>query len=102
MDYLKGTYKKALDYQVKEGIVVSWHIFTVNNRREGEPDLILTVETRDYQKKRRAASDPERRSRNSLATDSHKADTASGERKKMRTLARQLAAPGAGIQVGFE
>ena len=86
MDYLKGTYKKALDYQVKEGIVVSWHIFAVNNRREGEPDLILTVETKDYMKNAEQLA-IQKKVQEFLATDSHKADSASGERKKMRTLA---------------
>ena len=86
MDYLKGAYKKAMDYQVKEGMIVSWHIFAVNNRREGEPDLMLTVETRDYMKNADQLA-MQKKVQEFLAMDTHKMDAGSGERKKMRTLA---------------
>jgi hypothetical protein len=65
--------------------VVSYHVFQVNNPRNGEPDLILAVESKDYlsnaeqlalQKKYEAF----------MAMDQRKMDTASGERKVMRKL----------------
>jgi hypothetical protein len=84
MDYLSGNYRKSMEVAKQIGRVVSYHIFSVNNPRRDEPDLILAVEYKDYtpvaeqlriQKKMQAA----------LATDAHKADAASGERSKMRT-----------------
>ena len=48
VDYLAGNWRKINEFGKKEGMVVSYHVFTVNNRREGEPDLILAVEYKDY------------------------------------------------------
>ena len=86
MDYLAGNWKKIQEFGKKEGYVVSYHVFQVNNSRAGEPDLILAVEYKDYignaeqlanQKKLEAM----------LASDVRKMDTASGERKVLRKLA---------------
>ncbi|MES2126286.1 MAG: hypothetical protein V4463_03365 [Pseudomonadota bacterium] len=85
LDFLASNYKKTMEFGKREGNIVSYHVFSVNNARHGEPDLILAVESKDYlsnadqlafQKKTEAF----------LATDTHKADTASGERKVMRKL----------------
>lgn len=67
------------------GHVVSYHVFQVNNPRNGEPDLILAIESKDYltnaeqlalQKKYEAF----------MAMDQRKMQTAGGERKVMRKL----------------
>jgi hypothetical protein len=85
LDYLAGNWRKINEMQKKEGMLVSYHIFAVNNSRNGEPDLVLALEFKDYvptaqqlemQKKVNAL----------LASDTHKEDTASGERKSMRKL----------------
>lgn len=85
VDYLAGNWRKINELGKKEGMVVSYHVFTVNNKRDGEPDLILGVEYRDYfsnaqqlafQKKVEAL----------LASDAHKLDAAGGERKVMRKV----------------
>ena len=85
MDYLGGTYKRSMEFQKREGNVVSWHVYAVNNRREGEPDIILTVEQRDYQTNAEQLA-LQKKTNEFLATDQHKADTGFGERKKMRTV----------------
>ena len=86
MDFLAKTWKKSNEFGKKEGNVVSYHVFAVNNPRDGEPDLILAIESKDYlttaqqlevQKKYEAF----------MAQDAHKADASSGERKSMRKLA---------------
>jgi hypothetical protein len=86
MDFLANTWKKSNEFGMKEGNVVSYHVFQVNNPRSGEPDLILAIETKDYmsnadqlllQKKYEAF----------MAMDQRKMDTSSGERKVMRKLA---------------
>jgi len=85
MDWLAGNWRKVNEFQKKEGVLVSYHIFAVNNPRNGEPDLVLALEFKDYiptvqqlemQKKVEAM----------LASDAHKEDAASGERKSLRKL----------------
>ena len=83
MDFLDKEYKKSNEFGIKEGNIVSYHVFSVNNPRNGEPDLILAVESKDYftnaqqlemQKKYEAF----------MASDTHKLTAESGERKVMR------------------
>jgi hypothetical protein len=85
MDFLATTWKKSNEFGKKEGNVVSYHVFQVNNPRNGEPDLILAIESKDYltnaeqlalQKKFEAF----------MAMDQRKMQTAGGERKVMRKL----------------
>lgn len=89
MDFLATTWKKSYEFGKKDGNVVSYHVFQVNNPRKGDPDLILAIETKDYlanaeqlalQKKFEAF----------MATDARKSDTASGERKTMRKVAGSM------------
>lgn len=89
MDFLATTWKKSNEFGKREGNVVSYHVFQVNNARNGEPDLILAVEYKDYlsnaeqlaiQKKYEAF----------MAMDQRKMDAAGGERKVMRTLAGSM------------
>ena len=86
VDWLSGDWRKIQEFQKKEGVVVSYHILAVNNPRNGEPDLVLAIEYKDYvpiaqrlelQKKIEAM----------LRSDPHKEDAASGERKSLRKLA---------------
>lgn len=85
MDYLAANWRKVNELGKKEGMVVSYHVFSVNDSRNGEPDLILAVEYKDYytnaqrmafQKKVEAL----------MQEDAHKMDAASGARKVMRKL----------------
>jgi hypothetical protein len=85
MDYLNGTYKQSMEFQKKEGYIVSWHVYTVNNRRDGEPDVILAVEQKDYLTNAQALA-IQKKVNEFLATDTRKADAGFGERKKMRTV----------------
>jgi hypothetical protein len=85
MDFLATTWKKSNEFGKKEGNIVSYHVFQVNNPRNGEPDLILAIESKDYltnaeqlalQKKYEAF----------MAMDQRKMQAAGGERKVMRKL----------------
>ena len=85
MDFLAKTWKKEGEFGIKEGYLVSYHVFQVNDARSGEPDLILATEARDYlttaqqlaiQKKFEAY----------MAQDTRKMEEGSGERKAMRKL----------------
>ena len=83
MDYLAGTWKKIQELGKAEGVVVEYHVLTVNNRREGEPDMYLVVEYRDYLTKAQQES-MQKKVNALLAQDERKAEAAGAARGKMR------------------
>ena len=85
MDYLSKTWKKGQDFGVKEGDIVSYHVFQINNARAGEPDLILAVETKDYLTNAQQLV-VQKKFEKFMAQDTHKLDAGMGERKVMRKL----------------
>ncbi len=85
MDYLAANWKKINEIGKAEGVVVSYHVLSTNNARHGEPNLILLIEYKDYQTT--AQQEAMSKKVNAiLAQDDRKADTASGDRSKMREL----------------
>jgi hypothetical protein len=86
LDYLAGDWKKLNEFGKKEGYVVSYHVFSVNNPRSGEPDLILAVEYKDYYSNAEQLVQ-QKRLEAFLASDARKMENQSGERKAMRKLA---------------
>ncbi len=89
IDFLSKTWKKGNEWGKKEGNVVSYHVFAVNNPREGEPDLILAIESRDYLSNAQQL-ELQKKFEAFMAADARKMDTASGERKVMRKLAGSM------------
>ncbi len=85
MDYLSTNWKKVQELGKKEGVVVSYHVLSVNSQRHGEPDLILAVEVKDYQNNAQQQAF-QKKIEAALAADARKQDTASGERGAMRKL----------------
>jgi hypothetical protein len=85
LDFLAGNWKKVNEFGKKEGYIVSYHVFQVNNARNGEPDLILAVEYKDYYTNAQQLA--QQKSLNAfLASDERKMESQSGERKTMRKL----------------
>jgi hypothetical protein len=85
MDYLATTWKKNQELAKAEGIVLDYHVLSVNNARQGEPDLILIIEYKDYQ----TTAQQEAFSKKIdalMAADSRKQDVAAGKREAMREL----------------
>jgi len=89
MDFLSKTWKKGNEWSKKEGNVVSYHVFAVNNPRDGEPDLILAIESKDYLSNAQQL-ELQKKFEAFMAADTRKMDTASGERKVMRKLAGSM------------
>ena len=89
MDFLAKTWKKSNEFGKKEGNIVSYHVFAVNNPREGEPDLILAIESKDYLTTAQQLEN-QKKYEAFMAMDQHKMDAASGERKVMRKLAGSM------------
>jgi hypothetical protein len=85
LDYLAGDWKKINEFGKKEGYVVSYHVFSVNNARNGEPDLILAVEYKDYYTNAQQLAQ-QKSLEAFLASDARKMESQSGERKAMRKL----------------
>lgn len=85
MDYLATTWKKNQEMAKAEGILLEYHVLATNNARQGEPDLILIVEYKDYQTTAQQEAFSKKVNA-ALAQDRRKADAAGGERTKMREL----------------
>jgi hypothetical protein len=83
MDWLKNNWKPNMEFLKAEGWVLNYHVLTVNNRREGEPHLILVQEWRDYPSTaQREALDDKWLARQ--RSDNRQAATQNGERQVMR------------------
>jgi hypothetical protein len=85
MDFLSTNWKKVQELAKKEGIVVSYHVLSVNAPRANEPDLILAVESRDYRTKAQGEAF-QKKVEALLAADARKQTADSGQRGTMRKL----------------
>jgi DNA relaxase NicK len=85
LDWLNNDWKKRMEFMKREGVLLSYHVLQVNNARAGEPDLILVQEYRDYQTTAQQLA-MDKKMDAMMAADARKNDTASGERKSMRSL----------------
>ena len=85
MDFLAKTWKKTNEFGVKEGYIVSYHVFQVNNPRSNEPDLILAIEGKDYYSNAQLL-DQQKKFEAYMAKDARKMTAESGDRKSMRKL----------------
>ena len=85
LDYLASNWKKVQELGKKEGVIVSYHVLSVNAPRKDEPDLILAVELKDYRSNAEQQAF-QKKIEALLAADAHKQDTAAGERGVMRKL----------------
>ena len=85
MDFLGKTWRKSGEFGIKEGYIVSYHVFQVNNPRSNEPDLILAIEGKDYYSNAQLL-DQQKKFEAYMAADARKMTAESGERKVMRKL----------------
>lgn len=83
LDYLATTWKKIQELGKADGIVVEYHVLAVNNARQGEPDLMLVIEYKDYQTT--AQQEAFQKKVNALLSqDNRQASAAGAARMKMR------------------
>lgn len=85
IDYLGQQWKQIQELGKKEGIVLSYHVLSVNAQRTGEPDLILAVELKDYRTKAQGEAF-QKKVEALIAADARKQTTDSGQRGNMRKL----------------
>ena len=86
IDFLAGDWKKINELGKREGYVVSYHVFSVNNARAGEPDLILAVESKDYFSNAQQLAQ-QKKIEALLAADQRKMEAQSLDRNPMRKFA---------------
>ncbi|MFM5885529.1 MAG: hypothetical protein ACKOQ3_09440 [Novosphingobium sp.] len=83
LDYLATTWKKIQEAGKAEGMVVEYHVLSLDNSRANEPDLVLVVEYKDYLTT--AQQEAMQKKVNALlAQDNRGAATAAAGRTKMR------------------
>ncbi len=85
MDWLNKTWMDNQAFAKSQGWILQYHILNNIDARDGEPDLILISSFADYP----SVAEVDRRSaiiNKRMSLDDHSADTASGERTKMRRL----------------
>ena len=85
LDFLGASWKKVQELGKKEGIVLSYHVLSVNAQRNGEPDLILAIEFKDYRNKAQNEAF-QKKVEAMLAADARQQTIASGQRGTMRKL----------------
>ena len=85
IDYLATDWKKLNEFGKREGYIVSYHVLSVSNARNGEPDLILAIEYKDYFSNAEQMAQ-QKKVEAFMAADSRKMEGQSGERKSMRKL----------------
>lgn len=85
MDWLDGQWKKIQEFAKAQGMVVSYHVLAVNDPRAGEPDLLLAIEYKDYYPTAQREA-MQKKIEAMLASDTHKMDSAAGERKQLRKV----------------
>jgi hypothetical protein len=83
MDWLATNWKRNQEALKADGVVVSYHVLSTNNRRADEPDLLLVIQYKDYQTT--AQLEATRKRVNALmGQDNRSGATAAGKREAMR------------------
>jgi hypothetical protein len=83
LDFLDKEFKRGNDYGIRQGYILSYHVLQVNNPRNGEPDLVLAVEAKDYLSNAQQL-EIQKKYEEFMAKDNRKMENESGERKAMR------------------
>lgn len=85
LDYLATEWKKQQEWGKAEGIILSYHVMRTNHARNGEPDLILLIEYKDYAKvaEQEAIS---KKYQAATGMDARKGAAGNLEREKIRSL----------------
>lgn len=84
LDYLATQWKKEMEWGKSQGYIVSYRILRTNHARNGEPDIVLLIEYKDY------ASVAERAEANqkfnaAMGSTGRSRAPANAEREKIRT-----------------
>ena len=84
LDYLASDWKKEMEWGKKEGYILSYRIMRTNHARNGEPDIVLLIEYKDYSSvaEREAAG---KKFNAAMGTTGRQRAPGNAEREKIRT-----------------
>lgn len=83
MDHLAGAWKDAYEFGKKEGYVVDYHVLASTHPRQGEADLVLVVEFKDFTSTAQREAFWKKMQKE-MSTNERKSDTEYGDREVMR------------------
>jgi hypothetical protein len=83
MDYLATTWKRVQELGKRDGMILSYRVLEYQNARQGEPDLLLLVEYKDFLTTAQQVA-MQNRVEALLSQNARTAATASGQRAAMR------------------
>jgi len=84
LDYLATEWKKEMEWGKTEGYILSYRVMRTNHARQGEPDLVLLIEYKDYSSiAERAAAG--KKFNAAMGTTGRQRAPANAEREKIRT-----------------
>jgi opacity protein-like surface antigen len=84
LDYLASDWKKEMEWGKSQGYILSYRVLRTNHARNGEPDVVLLVEYKDYTAtaERQAVG---QRFNAAMGTNARQRAVANAEREKIRT-----------------
>ena len=85
MDFLATVWRDAMEFGKRRGDILSYHVLSVNQPRNGEPDLVLAVCFKDYQ----SIADREKYDKElaaHLGSGARQIERDAGERTALRTI----------------
>ena len=83
MDYLATTWKRVQELGKRDGMILSYRVLGYQNARQGEPDLLLLIEYKDFMTTAQQEV-MQNRVEAMLSQNPRTAATASGQRSAMR------------------
>lgn len=84
LDYLATSWKKEMEFGKAEGYIVSYRVLRTNHARNGEPDIVLVIEYKDYYSlAQRGAMGPKFNA--AMGTNARQRAPGNAEREKIRT-----------------
>jgi hypothetical protein len=83
MDYLATTWKRVQELGKRDGMILSYRVLEYQNARQGEPDLLLLVEYKDFLNTAQQEA-MQNRVEALLSQNPRSAATAAGQRTAMR------------------
>jgi len=84
LDYLATDWKKEMEWGKAQGYILSYKVLRVNHPRNGEPDLVLVIEYKDYGSIAERAEIGKRYNA-AMGTNARQRAPKNAEREKMRT-----------------
>lgn len=84
LDYLASDWKKEVEWGKAQGYILSYRVLRTNHARNGEPDIVLLIEYKDYASVAERAAIGQKFNA-AMGTTGRQRASANAEREKIRT-----------------